>query len=142
MLDNVLDYLIKVLVYPEVLMPVIPPASAVAHEVHGSTFRSYVTSDRGAAMLRAWQLEVGAGSQGVAHRPTREEVMLVLTGSFTATVDGDAHTLGAGDVLLVPANSELAIDGGPNGAIAWVTTTIGLVAVLADGTRMSPPWAA
>lgn len=123
-------------------MPVVPSASAVVHEVHGSTFRSYVTSDRGASTLRAWQLEVAAGSAGVAHRPTREEVMLLLTGSFTATVDGAAQTLGAGDVLLVPADSELTLDGGPDGATAWVTSTAGLEAVLADGTRMSPPWAA
>lgn len=123
-------------------MPVVPSASAVVHEVHGSTFRSYVTSDRGAATLRAWQLEVPAGSSGVAHRPTREEVMLLLTGAFTATLDGDVHALAAGDVLLVPADSELTLDGGPDGATAWVTTTAGLEAVMADGTRMSPPWAA
>lgn len=123
-------------------MPVVPSESAVVHEVHGSTFRSYVTSDRGAVTLRAWQLEIAAGSAGVAHRPTREEVMLLLTGSFTATVDGDVHTLGVSDVLLVPADSELTIDGGPDGATAWVSTTVGLEAVLADGTRVSPPWVA
>ncbi len=40
------------------------------------------------------------------------------------------------------AGSELRVDSGPDGASAWVTTTAGLEAVTADGTRISPPWAA
>lgn len=122
-------------------MTVIPSTSAVVHEVHGSTFRSYVTADRGAATLRAWQLEIPADVVGVPHRPSREEVLLVLSGSVVAAIDGTEQVLGAGDVLLVPADSELKVAGGPDGATAWVTTTVGLEAVLADGTRMSPPWA-
>ena len=45
------------------------------------------------------------------------------------------------DAALVPAGSELKVDGGPAGATAWVTTTPGLEAVTSDGTRISPPWA-
>ena len=44
-------------------------------------------------------------------------------------------------MFLVPAGSELRVDGGTSDATAWVTTTPGLEAVMADGSRIAPPWA-
>lgn len=122
-------------------MPVIHPGDAVPFETHGSRFLSYVSPSRGSTELCAWQLTVPADLRGVAHRPTREEVLLVLTGELQVTLDGVATALRPGDVALVPAGSELRVDAGPDGATAWVTTTPGLEAVTADGTRITPPWA-
>ncbi|SEO39908.1 cupin domain-containing protein [Trujillonella endophytica] len=123
-------------------MSVVRADRAVLFEAHGSRFHSYVAPSRGSRQLCAWRLEVPAGLRGVPHRPTREEVLLVLTGELTATVDGSPATLGPGDVLVVPAGSEFAVDAGPVGCTAWVTTSPGLEAVLPDGTRLAPPWAA
>jgi quercetin dioxygenase-like cupin family protein len=123
-------------------MPIFDASDAISYEVHGSHFRSYVTPSRGSRQLCAWQLTVPAGLKGVAHRPTREEVLLVLTGALLVTLDGGTTTLHPGDVALVPADSELRVDAGPDGATAWVASTPGLEAVTADGTRISPPWAA
>jgi len=67
--------------------------------------------------------------------------MLVLDGELRVTLDGVSSALRRGDVLLIAANSELRVDAGPDGATAWVTTTPGLEAVTADGTRVTPPWA-
>lgn len=122
-------------------MPVIRAADAVPFQTHGSTFLSYAAPSRGSRQLCAWQLTVPADLTGVAHRPTREEVLLVLDGRLHVTLDGESSTLTRGDVVLVPADSELRVDAGPDGATAWVTTTPGLEAVTADGTRISPPWA-
>ena len=122
-------------------MPVIRSADATVHQVHGSTFSSFVAPSRGSAQLCAWQLSVPAGLRGVAHRPSREEVLLLLEGEVTVTLDETATVLAPGDVVLIPANSELRLDGGTAGATAWVTTTPGLEAVMADGSRVTPPWA-
>ena len=122
-------------------MPVIRPARAAVHQVHGSTFSSFVAPSRGSTQLCAWRLQVPAGLTGAAHRPTREEVLLLLAGELTITLDGTATDLAAGDVVLVPAGSELRVDGGTTDATAWVTTTPGLEAVMADGSRITPPWA-
>lgn len=123
-------------------MPVIRPAGAVAFEAHGSRFLSTVSpSASGSSELCAWRLDVPAGLRGTAHRPTREEVLLVLDGELHVTLDGARSALHPGDVALVPADSELRVDAGPAGASAWVTTTRGLEAVLADGSRFTPPWA-
>ena len=71
-------------------MPVIRSADAAVHQAHGSTFSSFVAPSRGSAQLCAWQLTVPAGLRGVAHRPTREEVLLLLDGELTVTLDGIA----------------------------------------------------
>jgi quercetin dioxygenase-like cupin family protein len=111
-------------------------------EMHGSRFNSYVAPSRGSDQLCAWRLEVPAGLGGAAHRPNREEVLLVLDGELLVTIDGDEYLLHGGDVVLVPSNSELRVDGGEVPATAWVTTTCGLEAVTNDRCRISPPWAA
>jgi quercetin dioxygenase-like cupin family protein len=122
-------------------MPVIGSTEATTFETHGSRFSSYVAPSRGSSELCAWRLDVPADLDGVAHRPNREEVLLVLDGELQITLDGVHAELHRGDVALVPANSELRVDGGPLGATAWVTTTPGLEAVMTDGSRIAPPWA-
>jgi quercetin dioxygenase-like cupin family protein len=122
-------------------MPVVRPSEAVPFETHGSRFLSYVSPARGSSQLCAWQLTVPADLRGVAHRPSREEVLLVLEGELRVTLDGVSSALRSGDVVLVAADSELRVDAGPEGAVAWVTTTPGLEAVTADGSRIAPPWA-
>ncbi len=122
-------------------MPVFRAADATLFETHGSRFSSYVAPSRGSTQLCAWRLDVPAGTEGVAHRPNRDEIVLVLQGRLHVTLDGDEIEAGAGDVVLVPAGSELRVDSHQAGASAWVTTTPGLEAVMADGSRIAPPWA-
>ncbi len=122
-------------------MPVFMSADAARYETHGSRFSSYVAPSRGSDQLCAWRLDVPAGLDGVAHRPSHEEVLLVLAGVLHITLDGATVDAGPGDVVLVPANTELRVDGGPTEASAWVTTTPGLEAVTPDGSRIVPPWA-
>jgi quercetin dioxygenase-like cupin family protein len=113
---------------------------ATTHEIHGSTFRSYVTSADGSA-LSAWELQVPPATTGVPHRPDKDEVFRILEGAMRATVNGDATQVTAGDVLLVRAGDALQLDTGDDSVRVWVTTTAGLTATLADGATMSPPWA-
>ena len=121
-------------------MPIYFPTDADEFEAHGSRFTSFVRSERGASSLCAWRLDVAPAVQGVAHRPDHEEVILLLTGQLDVTLDGDRETVQPGAVIHVPAGSELRVDGGPNGAAAWVTTTAGLTATIGE-TTMTPPWA-
>lgn len=122
-------------------MPVVRQADAVEHRLHGAVFHSFAAPASGSRELCAWRLEVAAGSQGVAHRVTREEVFLLLTGELTITLDGVTSTLRPGEVALIPAGSELKVDGPATGpASAWVTTSVGLEATMPDGSRISPPW--
>jgi mannose-6-phosphate isomerase-like protein (cupin superfamily) len=126
-------------------MPVIHAADAVAHDMHGSRFTSYAAPARGSAELCAWRLDVPAGRQGTAHGVSREEILFVLGGTLLVTLgDGpDAASVACrtGDAIVVPAGSSVRIDNpGDEPASAWVTTSVGLEAVLPDGSRLSPPW--
>ncbi|MEV4708560.1 cupin domain-containing protein [Actinoplanes sp. NPDC049316] len=122
-------------------MSIVKEEAAIAHEMHGATFHSFVAPSSGSRELCAWRLEVAGGTAGVEHRVSREEVVLLISGELTVTVDGVPGTLRAGDVAFVPAGSAFRVDnrsGGP--ASAWVTTSVGLEAVLPDGSSIRPPW--
>jgi quercetin dioxygenase-like cupin family protein len=121
-------------------MPIYAPTDADSFEAHGSRFDSFVRTANGGDSLCAWRLEVAPGLDGVPHRPSHEEVILVLRGQATVVVDASRATVEAGDVIHVPAGSELTINGGPDGATAWVTTTPGLTARIGE-TTIAPPWA-
>jgi mannose-6-phosphate isomerase-like protein (cupin superfamily) len=126
-------------------MPVIHAADAVAHDMHGSRFTSYAAPARGSAELCAWRLDVPAGSRGTPHVVSREEVVFVLGGTLLVTVGDGTDAPGVdcrpGDAIVVPAGSSLRVDNpGDEPASAWVTTSVGLEAVLPDGSRLSPPW--
>lgn len=122
-------------------MPIYQEQDADLFEAHGSRFASLVSTRRGGEGLCVWRVEVPAGLAGVPHRPSREEVLIVRDGELLVEIEGAERSLGPGDVVHVPSGSLFRIDGGPDGASAWVATTAGLEAELPDGSRIAPPWA-
>ena len=122
-------------------MTVVRTTDAIVHELQGTTFTSYAAPAQGSRELCAWRVEVPAGSTGLPHRVTRDEVFLILDGQFEAHLDGEATRVEPGDVLVVEAGREFRLDNpGDKPATAWVTTSVGLQAQLADGSWLSPPW--
>ena len=122
-------------------MAIVRQADAVQHRMHGSTFHSFVAPASGSRELCAWRLEVAAEAHGVAHRVGREEVLLMLAGELSVTVDGDTAVVRPGDVVRVPGGSLFRVDNlGAEPASAWVTVAVGFEATLPDGTVIAPPW--
>ena len=122
-------------------MPVIHAAEAAVHRMHDTSFTSYASPARGSRELCAWRIEIPARTRGVPHRVSREEVLYVLSGTLRATVDDQPGEATAGDVILVPAGSRFGVDNlADEPATAWVTTSVGLAAVLPDGSWITPPW--
>lgn len=108
----------------------------LAFEAHGSAFLPYVSPSRGSCHLCAWRLTVPPDLRGVAHRPTREEVLLVLGGDLQVTVDGYSSTLRCGDAGLVPAHS---LPRRCQPTVSVVATVALLAAVVALGIRPQLP---
>ncbi|MER5718593.1 cupin domain-containing protein [Streptomyces sp. NPDC002132] len=123
-------------------MPVVRSADAVTHEIHGARFVSYATPLTGSRELAAWRGEIPPGTKAPAHTVSREEVFHLLVGELDVTLDGRTERITAGDTLIVNVGSTLKVEN-PTGhtALTWVTTSLGLEAVLADGSRIVPPWA-
>ncbi|MBC2903306.1 cupin domain-containing protein [Streptomyces cupreus] len=123
-------------------MPVIRSSDAVTHEIHGARFVSYATPRSGSKELCAWRGEVPPGTKAPAHTVNKEEILHVLIGNLRVTLDDRTDDLAAGDTLIINAGSTLAVENPTDQtALTWVTTSIGLTADLADGTRIAPPWA-
>lgn len=89
-------------------MPVVRPANAVLFETHGSRFHSFASPSRGSTQLSAWRLDVPAGLRGVAHRPSREEILLILVGELHVTLDDETFAVTPGDVVVVPPTANFA----------------------------------
>ncbi|MFJ9130815.1 cupin domain-containing protein [Streptomyces sp. NPDC102340] len=123
-------------------MPVIRASEATVHELHGVRFVSYATPATGSKELCAWRGEIPAGAKGPAHTVSREEILHLLTGTLRLSLDGTPHTLAPGDTAIVNAGTTLGVENpADEPATMWVTTSVGLEAELADGTRIAPPWA-
>jgi quercetin dioxygenase-like cupin family protein len=122
-------------------MPVIHADQAAVHQMHGTSFTAYASPARGSRELCAWHIEIPGRTEGVRHRVSREEVLYVLSGTIRASLDGQAEDAAAGDVIVVPAGAQFGVDNqGDEPATAWVTTSVGLLGVLPDGSWVSPPW--
>ncbi|MGX1680754.1 cupin domain-containing protein [Streptomyces althioticus] len=123
-------------------MPVVRPSDAVVHEMHGARFVSYATRATGSRELCAWRGEIPAGTRAPAHTVSHEEILHLLAGELLITLDGTPHRITAGDTVIVNAGATLAVENpAAEAAVSWVTTSQGLEATLADGTRIAPPWA-
>ena len=123
-------------------MPYVRSTEAVVHEIHGVRFTAHANPGTGSREISAWLAEVPAGTVGVPHTVSREEVLHLLSGALRVGIDGEAAELAAGDTAIVPAGSRLGLDNsGVEAATMWVSTSVGLTATLPDGSVLTPPWA-
>jgi mannose-6-phosphate isomerase-like protein (cupin superfamily) len=123
-------------------MPFIRSTDTLLHQIHGVQFHAFANSGTGSKELAAWRGDVPAGTAGAPHTVTREEVMLILRGALLITIDGEQAELRAGDSFVVNPGSKLSLEnrsGEP--AQMWVVASLGLEAVLEDGSRIRAPWA-
>lgn len=123
-------------------MPVVRSSEAVTHEIHGARFVSYATPRTGSKELCTWRGEIPAGTKAPAHTVNREEIFHLLEGELLITLDGRTERVTAGDTVIINPGATLRVENPTDRtAISWVTTSIGLEAVLADGSQITPPWA-
>ncbi|MFC9909141.1 cupin domain-containing protein [Streptomyces sp. NPDC059862] len=123
-------------------MPVIRPSDTVTHEIHGARFISYAAPRTGSRELCAWRGEVPPGTRAPAHTVNREEILHLLTGELLITLDDESTRITVGDTVIINPGATLTVENPTDRpATTWVTTSIGLEAELADGTRIVPPWA-
>jgi quercetin dioxygenase-like cupin family protein len=120
---------------------VIDPSDQRRHEIPGATFQTLASPSLGAAETSVWRVCVDPGTPGAPHRVTREEIFVVLTGSATASVDGEPHRLTAGSTLVLPAEAELVLTTGGEALEAIVCLPLGGRAIVGDGVPFTPPWA-
>ncbi|HEU5200283.1 MAG TPA: cupin domain-containing protein [Ktedonobacterales bacterium] len=124
-------------------MPIIRAADAPTYTIPGVLFTGLTAPSRGASELCTWRLEVEPGTAGDAHKLNHEEVFILLDGTLTVTVAGEAIHMAEGDALAVPAETLLKVaNPGARSAHAIVCVPAGIRATFADGREFgTPPWA-
>lgn len=80
--------------------------------------------------------------QSPLHTVNHEEILHILDGELVITLDGRTERVTAGDTLIINPGATFGAENPTDRTvITWVTTSIGLTAELADGTRIVAPWA-
>jgi mannose-6-phosphate isomerase-like protein (cupin superfamily) len=74
---------------------------------------------------------------------TRQEVFVVLDGHGSASIGGVEHQLTAGSVVVVPADTDFAIEAAADAEalVALCCLPVGGQAVIGEAAPFVPPWA-
>jgi len=110
-------------------------------ELMGNHMRGLATASRGAREVAVWRGLTDPGAGTPPHFHDREEVIVVLSGSGRATVDGEELPLAAGDVLIAPANVVHQLVAGGETLDAIAVMPLGTRTFLPDGEELIAPWA-
>ncbi|PZU50493.1 MAG: cupin domain-containing protein [Thauera sp.] len=122
-------------------MIVFPHARNRTHSMGGNHIVGVATPGSGAQQVELWRGSMDAGSATPPHRHDGEEVVLFLSGSGRATVDGEEVRYAAGDTLILPAHAVHQIFAETHSEFVSAMPLGGAVS-LPDGTVMDLPWRA
>jgi quercetin dioxygenase-like cupin family protein len=107
-----------------------------------ASFVGLAAPSRGATETSVWEVTLAPGAPAVEHSLDREEVLVAVAGRATATIDGVAHEVVAGDAIVVPAQRRFSL-ANPHAApfTAVAVLPVGARATLVGGEPFTPPWA-
>lgn len=122
-------------------MPIISHADARTFNLPGIQFTGLAAPSRGAVDSCVWIVRIDPGTAGTPHRLSREEVIVAIEGTARATLDGEVHEVRAGEAIIVPADTEFALENPYDTAFQAVAVLpVGTHANMA-GDSFVPPWA-
>jgi len=111
------------------------------HSMQGNHIAGVATPASGARQIEMWRGRMEAGAATPPHRHSGEEVVLILSGSGRATVEGQEVRYAAGDTLILPANAVHQIFAECDSEFVSAMP-LGDTVALPDGTVMNLPWRA
>ena len=125
-------------------MYVMPASIALpASPIPGIAHRTLARHGDGLDALSVWKQTMAPGSATPPHRHDCDEVVVVLAGAGTLTIDGEALPFRAGDTLVLPAERDHQIvNTGTEDVVTVATFAASPVATsLPDGQVIDLPWA-
>jgi mannose-6-phosphate isomerase-like protein (cupin superfamily) len=123
-------------------MPILRAPAQPTHDIGTARFTSLATPTRGATDTAVWIVDILPGTPARPHWLTREEVFVVLDGTASARIDGQADEAAAGDAIVVPAGAEFELANAGSGPLRMLCCMpVGGQARFADGVSFTPPWA-
>jgi quercetin dioxygenase-like cupin family protein len=123
-------------------MPIIHPAAAHTHEMHGVRFTTIAAPSTGAREASVWRVDIPPTTDPVPHELTREELIVVLSGRARASLDGRVEEVGPGGAVVVPPDTPFSLAAaGSAPVIALAYLPVGGQGRLAGHEPFTPPWA-
>jgi len=123
-------------------MPVLRAPAASTHDLGGARFTSLATPARGSTDTSVWKVEILPGTPATPHSLTRQEVFVVLRGTASVRIAGEAGQAQPGDAIVVPADADFELANAGAGPLELVCCLpVGGQGRLADGSTFTPPWA-
>jgi quercetin dioxygenase-like cupin family protein len=108
----------------------------------GNAGVALATPSRGASEVSVIRQRQQPGGNNPAHTHDREEVIVVLAGSVTVTLNGDVVTLGPGDTIIVPPHVLHQLENAGSEPADWLLVApAGVGFFHANGEQATPPWA-
>lgn len=122
-------------------MTIIRAAEAPRFELPGAEFVGLASPSRGSADVCTWLLTVQPTREDQKpHTLDKDEIFMVISGTVRVTPDGEE--VGPGDAVVVPAGDPIQLVATSiEPAELYVAIPAGFTGTMADGTRISPPWA-
>ncbi len=123
-------------------MPVNENAKAPIHNLPGLEHQTLAGSRDGLKGVEVWRQTIDAGAATPVHRHDCEEVIVILRGGGTCTIEGEDHVFKADETLIIPAGVVHQICNTTDEDLHILATlTMAPVAVeTADGDAMPLPW--
>ncbi|GAA3617854.1 cupin domain-containing protein [Microlunatus ginsengisoli] len=122
-------------------MSVITAPTEPTHDLGDTRFTSLATPSLGSTDTAVWIAELDPGVEAVPHSLTREEIFVVLAGRAGVRLDGTELIAGRADAIVVPPGVELVLRNLSEDPLKLLCCMpVGGEALMADGSRLSPPW--
>ena len=124
-------------------MPIVSVSDAPKFELPNVTFTGLASPQRGSKENSVWRLALAPKAPGLPHQLTREDTIIVLSGTAIAEIGKERHRLSVGDAIIVPAMTDFSLSNDsaePFEAIAVLP--VGGQAIIGNDAPFVPPWAA
>jgi mannose-6-phosphate isomerase-like protein (cupin superfamily) len=123
-------------------MPIIHAPETPTHEVHATRFWRLASPSTGPKEASVWRVEVPPATEPVPHELTREEILVVVSGTARAPLDGVVEEVGAGGAIVVPRDTPFSLTAaGREPLVALAYLPVGAQGRIDGQEPFTPPWA-
>jgi mannose-6-phosphate isomerase-like protein (cupin superfamily) len=123
-------------------MPVVDNSKVQEFALPGLKHRTVGGKDGGVSSMEVWQQTIAAGAATPVHRHACEEVIVILSGSGTLTINGETTAFGPNSTLIIPNDAvHQIVNTSADDMNIIATLTMSPVRVrTGDGAPMALPW--
>lgn len=115
-----------------------PLHSTPLHATPAAEMRRYPGS-----AIAVWRTTTQPATAGPVHRIDREQVVVVVEGALSVTIDDTTVEARPGDAVVLPAGAERQLrNDGPEPVVTITSAVPGSQATVGDGDAVTVPWSA